>query len=219
LQQSGRALNPDERTSAIRALVDVQGPKALPLLIEASKDKQPSVRGAAATGLGHVPTQEALAALTRLLNDPLQPVRIAAAVSLGRLHGLDTIPPLRKAMEDQDASVRAFVIGALLAQGERYRLLADPISTLSNAKEPAVRTAVARVLGNASSTDREPARSAVLTLAQDSVPRVRIAAIKSMAKLEGMNALVFLKRGLHDEDDAVRTAAGGSLLHIVPLNR
>ena len=43
--------------------------------------------------------------------------------------------------------------------------------------------------------------------------RVRIAALKSMAKLDGMDALPLLKRGLHDEDDAVRATAGGELLH------
>jgi hypothetical protein len=48
---------------------------------------------------------------------------------------------------------------------------------------------------------------------------VRIAAFKSMAKLEGMKGLVFLKRGLHDEDDAVRTATGGALLQISPLKK
>ncbi|MGQ0665953.1 MAG: HEAT repeat domain-containing protein [Nitrospiraceae bacterium] len=215
LQRSGRALNPDERTSAIRALVDLQGPQVLPILIEASEHKQPSVRGAAAAGLGHVPKQEALAALTRLLKDPLPPVRIAAAVSLGQLRGLDTVPPLRRALEDHDASVRAFAIGALLAQGEGYDTLAAPLSTLSNTKEPAVRTAVARALGHASEHNREPARSAVMLLTQDAVPRVRIAALRSMAKLEAMHAVLPLKRSLHDEDDAVRATAGGALLQLL----
>jgi HEAT repeat protein len=165
--------------------------------------------------LGHVSKQEALVALSRLLKDPLPPVRIAAAVGLGQLRGLDTIPLLRKAIEDQDASVRAFVVGALLEQGEPFDRLAVPISALSNAKEPALRTAVARALGHASEHNRVPARSAAITLARDSVPRVRIAAFKSIAKIEGRDALPLLKQGLHDEDDAVRTAAGGALLYIM----
>lgn len=215
LQQSGRSPNPDERTAAIRALVDLQGAKTLPVLIEASEDKQPSVRGAAAMGFAHVPGSEALAALARLLKDPLPPVRVAAAVSLGQLRGLDAVSPLRKAMEDHDASVRTFVVGGLLEQGERFDVLAALISALSSTKEPAVRTALARSLGRASAGNRKPARSALGPLVADTIPRVRIAAIKSVAKLEGMDALPLLKQGLHDEDDAVRAVAGGELLHLV----
>jgi HEAT repeat protein len=216
LERSARALNPDERTSAIRVLVDLKGAQALALLLEASEHKQPSVRGAAATGLAHVSKPEAAAALARLLKDPLPPVRIAAAVSLGQLHDLDTGPPLRKALEDHDASVRAFVIGALLSRGERYDLVAVPVRMLTNTKEPAVRTAVARALGHASDRNREPARAALMMLVEDTMPRVRIAALKSMAKLDGMKAVPLLKQGLHDEDDAVRATAGGALLQIMP---
>jgi HEAT repeat protein len=219
LTQSGMAPNPDERTSAIRALVDLQGAQALPVLLEASAHKQPSVRGAAATGFAHMPKAEALGALRRLLKDLLPPVRIAAAVSLGQLQGQDAVSALREAIGDRDASVRAFVVGALLEQGEGFEALAAPIATLSSATEPAVRTALARALGHASEGNRAPARARLAALVEDPMPRVRIAALKSMAKLEGMSALPFLKGGLHDEDDAVRAAAGGTLLHIVVLKK
>lgn len=215
LLQHAKAPNPDERASAIRALVDLHFPETLPLLLESSEHKQPSVRGAAAAGLAHVPTAEAVTALTRLLRDPLPPVRIAAAVSLGQLHGFDARTPLQGALDDRDPPVRAFVIGALLEQGERYEIVAGPVQTLSNTKEPAVRAAVARALGHAGELNREPARSALIPLVQDTVPRVRIAAIKSMAKLEGADAIPLLKQNLHDEDDAVRATAGGALLKVV----
>jgi HEAT repeat protein len=218
LEQSGKAPNPDERGAAIRALIDLQGGHVLPILIEASEHKQPSVRGVAAMGFGHVPKPEALTILTRLLKDPLPPVRVAAAVSLGQLHGFDTRSPLRKAIaEDHDASVRAFVIGGLLEQGERFDELSAPISALSNMKEPAVRTALARALARASEGNRTAARSALKSLFADTMPRVRIAALKSMAKLDGVGALPLLKQGLHDEDDAVRATAGGELLHLIPV--
>lgn len=218
LQQSGKAPNPDERGAAIRALIDLQGARALPILIEASEHTQPSVRGVAAMGFAHVPKPEALTVLTRLLKDPLPPVRVAAAVSLGQLHGFDARSPLRKAIaEDHDASVRAFVIGGLLEQGEQFDELSARISSLSNAKEPAVRAALARALARASEGNRTAAHSAVRSLFADTMPRVRIAAIKSMAKLDGVDALPILKQGLHDEDDAVRATAGGELLHLMPI--
>ncbi|MGZ8380507.1 MAG: HEAT repeat domain-containing protein [Nitrospira sp.] len=216
LRQSGKAPNPDERGAAIRALIDLQGAQVLPILIEASEHKQPSVRGVAAMGLSHVSKPEAVIALTRLLRDPLPPVRIAAAVSLGQIHGLDTLSPLRKAVaEDHDASVKAFVIGGLLEQGVRFDEVIGPISALSNTKEPAVRAALARALSRASDGNRESARSALGSLLADTMPRVRIAAVKSMAKLDGASALPLLKQGLHDDDDAVRATVGGELLRIM----
>lgn len=218
LLRYARAPNPDERTSAIRALVDRQAAELLPILLEASEHKQPSVRGAAAAGLAHVAPAEALPVLTRLLRDPLPPVRIAAAVSLGQLHGAETRPPLIQALNDRDSAVRAFIIGALLAQGERYDIVAGPVQSLTNMKDPAARAAVARALGHAEESARGPAKSALIQLAQDTLPRVRIAAIKSMAKIEGARAIPMLKHSLHDEDDAVRATAGGALLNVVPVS-
>lgn len=218
LERSGKAPNPDERGAAIRALVDLQGSQVLPILIEASQHTQPSVRGVAAMGLGHVSKPEAPTVLSRLLRDPLPPVRVAAAVSLGQLHGLDVISPLRKAIaEEPDASVKAFVIGGLLEQGERFEELSGPISALVNTKEPAVRTALARALARAAKENQAPAHSAVMSLFADTMPRVRIAALKSIAKLDGVGALPILKQGLHDEDDAVRATAGGELLHVMAI--
>ena len=212
IEQSGRSPNPEERNAAIRALVNLQGAQLSAILLEASQHKQPSVRGAAAMALSHAHTPEAFAALTRLLKDPLPPVRVSAAVSLGQLQGLDAVSPLRTAIDDHDASVRAFVVGSLLEQGDRFDAVADAVSVLSNAKETAVRAALARALGGATGGNRPSARLALESLLADTIPRVRIAAIKSIARLGGEDTKTILKKGLHDEDDAVRAAAGGKLL-------
>lgn len=218
LEQSGRAPNPDERGAAIRALVDWDEAHVWPFLIEASQHTQPSVRGVAAMGFGRVPKPEALAVLSKLLRDPLPPVRVAAAVSLGQLHSLDARTPLRKAIaEDPDASVRAFVVGALLELGEPFDEISGSVSTLANTKEPAVRTALARALARASKENRAAAHSVVRSLFADTMPRVRIAALKAMAKLDGAEAIPILKQGLHDEDDAVRATAGGELLRMMSI--
>ncbi len=214
LLRYAKAPNPDERTSAIRALVVQPSSSVYSILVEASQHKQPSVRGAAATGFGHMPPAQAVPVLTRLLGDPLIPVRIAAAVSLGKMHGSDVRSPLINALNDRDSAVRAFVIGALLELDERYEIVASSVRTLINTKEPAVRAAVARALGHAGQANREPARSALMLLVQDTVPRVRIAAIRSIAKIEGARAMEMLKENLHDEDDAVRATAGGALLTV-----
>ena len=212
LLRYAKAPNPDERTAAIRALVERQSTELFRILKDASENQQPSVRGAAATGFGRLPSAEALVILERLLRDPLPPVRIAAAVSLGKFHGLNAGAPLSRALVERDAAVRAFVIGALLEHGEQYQVVADSVQTLINVKEPAVRAAVARALGHAGQANQELARSALMMLIQDPVPRVRIAAIRSMAKIEGPHARTVLKNSLYDEDDAVRATAGGALL-------
>lgn len=214
VERSARAPNPDERTSAIKALVDLQRPNILPVLLEASEHKQPSVRGAAAGGLAHVPRRDALPSLVRLLSDPLPPVRIAAAVSLGRLRAFDAVEALKKTLEDRDASVRAFAVGSLLEVGVPYDSVAASVTHLSNDKEPAIRTAIARALGHASGQNKDPALDALLVLVTDTLPRVRMAALKSLGRLTGKDGIQLLKQGLHDEDDAVRTTAGGALLHI-----
>jgi len=219
LLRYAKAPNPDERTSAIRALVVRPSSSVYPLLIEASQHKQPSVRGAAATGFGHMPPAQAVPVLTRLLGDPLIPVRIAAAVSLGKMQGSDARSALNNALDDRDAAVRAFVIGALLELNERYEIVASSVRTLINTKEPAVRAAVARALGHAGQANREPARSALMLLVQDTVPRVRIAAIRSIAKVEGARAIELFTHNLHDEDDAVRATAGGALLGVAAPSR
>lgn len=215
LLRYAQASNPDERTSAIRALVEIRSLNVLPILMEASQHKQPSVRGAAATGLGHIPSKESVGALVRLLRDPLTPVRIAAAVSLGKMPGTEVRSALIKALDDRDAAVRAFVIGAMLELEEPYEIIAAQVRALLNTREPAVRAAVARALGHAGALNRASARSAALLLIQDTVPRVRIAAIRSIAKLDGASAIGTLKESLHDEDDAVRATAGGALLSVV----
>lgn len=215
LVRYAKAPNPDEQTSAIRALVERQPTQVMPILMVASEHTQPSVRGAAATGFGQMPSTKSVPVLARLLRDPLTPVRIAAAVSLGKTHDSDARLPLTTALNDRDFAVRAFVIGALLELGERYDVVAPSVRLLINAKEPAIRAAVARALGHAGQTNREPAASALMVLVQDTVPRVRIAAVRAMTKVGGASAIDLFKERLHDDDDAVRATAGGALLAVM----
>ncbi len=215
LTKSGTALNPDERSAAIRAMVDLRRPQVFEVLIEASTHKQPSVRGAAAAGFGTIGKPEAISTLSRLLTDPIPPVRISAAVSLGHARSKEAVPLLRTAMEDRDASVKAFVVAALLELGEPYGAVSSTVLHLSNAQEPAVRAAIARGLGHATAKNDEAAREALMVLVQDTVPRVRIAALKSLKSVGRAQAIPWLKQGLHDEDDAVRATAGGALAHVL----
>jgi len=125
------------------------------------------------------------------------------------------VSPLRAAIHDHDASVRAFVVGSLLEQGESFDVVAATISELSNAKVTSIRAALSRALGSARGKNRLSARLALESLMADTIPRVRIAAIKSIARIDGKASVTTLKKGLHDMDDAVRAAAGGKLLHVV----
>ncbi|MCP9440125.1 MAG: HEAT repeat domain-containing protein [Nitrospira sp.] len=217
LEQFAASSNPEEAAAAIASLTEWRGALALPFLLEASRHTQPSVRGAAASGFAQTKRPEALEALARLLHDPVPPVRVAAAVSLGQFPAASSVPLLQKALDDHDASVQSFVIGSLLELGESYQGLAQPIATLSTSRNPATRAALARALGRASAKHRKDVRPILETLCIDTISRVRMAALKAVAKLEGMEALPLLKQGLHDEDDAVRATAGGELLYVLSL--
>ena len=56
--------------------------------------------------------------------------------------------------------------------------------------------------------NREPDAIGLDAADQDTVPRVRIAAIKSMAKIDDRRAIPLLKQGLHDEMISSATAGG-----------
>ncbi|MCP9449577.1 MAG: HEAT repeat domain-containing protein [Nitrospira sp.] len=213
LERFAASPNPDEAATAIASLVEVRGSSAIRFLLDASRHTQPSVRGAAAAGFARIKQPETLEALARLLHDPVPPVRVAAAVSLGQFPASSGVPLLQKALDDHDLSVRSFVVGSLLELGESYEVLAQQITALSTSHDPAVRAALARALGRASAKHYKEIRPTLEALSVDAIPRVRIAALKAVAKLEGIKGLPLLKQGLHDEDDAVRAAAGGELLY------
>lgn len=224
LEAGVEALNPEEKGAALRWLAELEGKDAMPFLTRALRDAQPSVRGAAATALAEVKGAESVALLLPLLNDPVAPVRGAAASSLGTFDGGETTEGLKKILRDPHPIVRAAGIGGLLEQGVLTDELTAAVQGLVNHTDPGMRGAVARALGKARGEAVQPAVETLQILLNDPLPRPRIVATRSLGQVEVGSGtlpsrLAMLKKGLRDQDEAVRATAGGAILHVLSLHQ
>ena len=205
------AANPEERATALRLLGDLKDDRGLAVLLEAIKDVQPSVRGAAASALGDLGKPEGTAAVEQALTDKIPAVRTSAAVSLGELGYSRSVPPLKQALSDPSPVVQAAALSALLRIGEPVQNLMDTVNRLLQQQDPGTRSATARALGRAEGKSRDIAIDVLSDILNDPIPRPRIAAVRSLGQIGGDSVIPILKHTLHDEDDAVRAAAGGAL--------
>jgi len=156
-------------------------PEALPPLVRALSDDDPSVRASAATALGATWNQGALAALAAaLLSDQEPHVREAAARALGETWSEAAVRPLSQALlRDPNRSVREAAAGAL---GEIGGL--DSVSSLESAlsdRDLSVREQVAQALGRTGSPRAIEALSVVSW--RDKDPWVRQRAEDSLQKI------------------------------------
>jgi HEAT repeat protein len=88
---------------------------AIPILIKALQDENPSIRERAAYSLGNIGTEASIASLSKaLLEDEDSSVRERAAYSLGNIGTEASIASLSKALlEDEDSSVREVAVHSL----------------------------------------------------------------------------------------------------------
>jgi HEAT repeat protein len=205
------AANPEERATALRLLGELKDDRSLPVLLQATKDAQPSVRGAATSALGSLGKIEGIAAVEQALNDKIPAVRTSAAISLGELGAQRSVSPLRQALSDPNPVVQAAVLSALLRIGEPAQNLMSVVQSLLQQQDPGTRSAAAKALGRAEGRSRDIAIDVLSDLLSDPIPRPRIAAARSLGQIGGEPVIPILKHALHDEDDAVRAAAGGAL--------
>jgi hypothetical protein len=156
-------------------------PEALPPLVRALSDDDPSVRASAATALGGTWNEGALAPLAgALLSDQAPHVREAAARALGETWSEGAVRPLSQALlRDPNRSVRQAAAGAL---GEIGGL--DSVRSLESAlsdRDLSVREQVAQALGRTGSPRAIEVLSVVLW--RDKDPWVRQRAADSLQKI------------------------------------
>jgi HEAT repeat protein len=204
------AANPEERATALRLLGNLKDDRSLEVLLEAITDPQTSVRGAAASALGYLGKVEGIVAVEQALKDKIPAVRTSAAISLGEL-GVTSASVLKQALSDPNPVVRAAVVSALLRIGEPVEEVMSAVDGLLQQSDPGTRSAAAKALGRAQGKSGEAVIGILSDLLADPIPRPRIAAVRSLGQIGGESAIPILKRALHDEDDAVRAAAGGAL--------
>jgi HEAT repeat protein len=195
--------------------------EGVPLLVDALRDKDSSVRRQAAVTLQAVAAKTpaaAKAALTGLdeaLGDKEAKVRLAVVQALGRC-GPAAAAALLKGVEDEDPNVRAYALAAILsAKAEAKTVLAAVAKRAKEDKELIVRQSALRTLGSLG----EPAVKALSEALADKNPGVQMAALKSLAQLGPLakGALAALKQAAANaEDSRIRAGATAVLGRIGP---
>lgn len=209
------AANPEARATALRVIGELKDVRGIPLAIARSKDQMPSVRGGAAAALGLIGKKEGLEALTALVHDKIPAVRSAAAVALGELETRDVVPVLKQALEDVDPGVRGAAVDSLLRLGEPFPDIEPAVRKLMLGQDPGPRSAVGKALARASGRNRQAALAYLEQLIQDTLPRPRIAAARSLGRIGGHDYVPILKGLLKDPDPAVQSTAAASLIRVL----
>jgi LCP family protein required for cell wall assembly len=113
LMAASRHRDPNIRHAAIAALLRVQSPDVLPLLLEWLHDSDLRVRRAAIWTAGKMRLEQAIPVLVEALHDPDENVRRSAAWALGELRDPRVVSILRTASQhDPDLYVRRAALSA-----------------------------------------------------------------------------------------------------------
>lgn len=215
LAQASTAANPEARSTALRVMGDLRDKRGIPLAIAASKDPMPSVRGGAAAAIGMLGAKEGLEALITLMKDKIPAVRASAAIALGELDDREAVPVLRRALEDADPGVKGAAIDSLLRLGEPFPDIEPAIRGLLHAQDPGPRSALGKAMARGVGPNRKPALEYLFQLIHDSLPRPRIAAVRSLGRIGGREHIADLKELLRDQDPAVQSTAAASLMRLL----
>lgn len=215
LKQAVDSPNPEDRAEALRVIADLQDQRGAPLMTDLLTYKQPSVRGAAARGLGHLGRKEVREKVEQLLQDPVPAVRESAVSSLAEMGATESVPAVQRALQDGAFSVRAAAVAALLQLGQPFDTVAPTVRGLMQQNDTGARAAAAYALGKATKANQAGAIAMLESLLADPLPGPKIVAIRSLGHVGDRDLVPQLKQALHDENDAVRTTAGGAVLHIL----
>lgn len=128
------------------ALGDTGDPRAVNILLEASKDPRPEIRAAIPYRLSYFNDPRVSPRLLEMLEDDSGDVRYLAVHSLGRLRNKQAVAPIVRLLKDPVRQVRLFSIWALqeLADSASVPALMNAVSD----EDAYVRSAAARALGD-----------------------------------------------------------------------
>jgi HEAT repeat protein len=167
-----------------------QARRAIPALIEALKDTDPSVRWAAALALGNIPgdMRIAVAALIEALHDPDDQVREHAADSLGSIGQSPelAVPALVRLLKDDSLS-RNSSLRALIKFGPAARTAAPTLIDLLKRDDAYLPWYAAQVLG-AIGPDAQAAAPALTNMLRATNDQERLEAADALARI-GRNQL------------------------------
>lgn len=234
-----------ERACACQALGLIGVTDAIPILLEALRDRHAEVRAAACTALGQIGDAQAVPALCRALEDEEWQVRRSACEALGLIGDTNPVPALIRVLGDVDETVRAAACWALGRIGDinaapALRIHADYLSearialycldALETPLEEAVGMALKQpqwwgVLIRALPEERivcaiKASHEAILPLlilaAKDSCAYVRRVACEILGEIGDAAAVPVLTQALRDANPEVRRVAVEALEQINP---
>ena len=158
--------------------------KAVPALMEALKDTDPSVRMAAAFALGNIPGDMRIAvpALIQTLQDIEPQVREEAARSLGRIGQSPELAVPALAGELKRNGTRRFAMDALIKFGPAAQPAVPALIAMLKENDPNLPWYVAQVLG-AIGPQAQDAEPALLELLRGADDQNRLEAADALAKI------------------------------------
>src|SRR5262245_30342645 len=194
--------------------------RVLPALLEALKDRVPTVRRAAAIALGKSQEAEAFAPLVQVAkSDVDRDARHAAIIGLGLLAAPGALSLLKETVENPREQTAARVYGATVL-GFCGGGTASLRSVLSEgggrtaARE--VRIAAAYALGTSGDASAAPFLVGALGRHEEEDALVRAAMLVALGKLGDASALPIVEAMLDAEDSPVRAAASGAFASLRP---
>ena len=212
IEQGAQSREGYERGAAIRAFGELRDKRAIPILEKTATDAQPSIRAAALISLGKLTLPETLPTLKAAVFDPIPAVRSVAALSLGYFEQHEVLSPLKGALVDANPGVKAAAVASLLRVGAPFSVAEGAVHQLLQDTNPAIRSGVAKALGNG----KGPKVIGTLTIIlNDPLPRPRIAAVRSLGRIQERTLLPVFKRTLRDSDAAVRVTAAAAIVRLL----
>ena len=208
----------------VRASLQGMGGSADQAIDAAWDDLDSDLRAAGCGVLALGSTDRGASRLREALEAPDPELRVAAAVALGTRRCGPALPELMSRLErlDEDdpdwQEEHDALVAALAALGEPEPdgagLAAQTIELMAARREgssPAMRFSIAVVLGEIGSHDCERDAALVSALLRDPSPRVRRAAVRTLARLAPGRARELLRLSLADESPVVRVAVASAL--------
>ena len=195
----------DVRMAAAVSLGKIGSMKATPALLEATRDIE-SVRRVAISSLCTICDPRGIDLFVEVLRNPEDDgeVRARAARALSVLDGEKGISALVDSMDDYDLRVKSSVISGL----QRIGAPAVPKVLGAMARSQGMRHAGAQVLEK---IDAPEATDALLRLASDSDPVVRLSVARGLGERHNVSQIEPLIKLLGDADGRVAEAASESL--------
>jgi len=203
---------PNVRIEAIRAMPQIGGAPAVPVLVELLADSDSQISQSAQEALAAMPGRQAHAAVMEMLDSSDTNRRLIALELIGRRRMKRSIPALLEAAGDTDPQVRPAAIrriGELGGTGEISPLL-DVLMRLSESRDlSAIERALSAVC---TKTDNPQSNTSKLTvLLSQSSPGQKGVLLQVLGVIGGPEALEAVRKAINDTNNQVRTAAVQSL--------